>query len=69
MQYLKDCNIGKVTRNNKLSNSQIRQITYIVYMFNEIVTSDGIKLNLYNKKFEIDTLYSRELNWNFNNTF
>ena len=53
MQYLKDCNIGKVTRNNKLSNSQISQITYIVYMFNEIVTSDGIKLNLYNKKIII----------------
>lgn len=46
VQYLKDCNIGKATRNNKLSNSRIRQITYTLYMFNEIVTSDGIKENV-----------------------
>ena len=46
IQYLKDCNIGKVTRNNKLSNSRIRQITYVLFMFNEIVTSDGIKQNV-----------------------
>lgn len=54
VQYLKDCNIGKVTRNNKLSNSRIRQITYTLYMFNEIVTSDGIKQNV-NK--EINKLF------------
>ena len=54
VQYLKDCNIGKVTRNNKLSNSRIRQITYTLYMFNEIVTSDGIKENV-NK--EINKLF------------
>ena len=46
VQYLKDCDIGKVTRNNKLSNSKIRQITYTLYMFNEIVTSNGIKQNV-----------------------
>lgn len=46
VQYLKDCNIGKATRNNKLNNSRIRQITYTLYMFNEIVTSDGIKENV-----------------------
>lgn len=54
VQYLKDCNIGKVTRNNKLSNSRIRQITYTLYMFNEIVTSCGIKENV-NK--EINKLF------------
>lgn len=54
IQYLKDCNIGKVTRNNKLSNSRIRQITYTLYMFNKIVTSDGIKENV-NK--EINKLF------------
>ena len=54
VQYLKDCNIGKVTRNNKLSNSRIRQITYTLYMFNKIVTSDGIKENV-NK--EINKLF------------
>ena len=54
VQYLKDCNIGKETRNNKLCNSRIRQITYTLYMFNEIVTSDGIKENV-NK--EINKLF------------
>ena len=54
VQYLKNCNIGKVTRNNKLSNSRIRQITSTLYMFNEIVTSDGIKQNV-NK--EINNLF------------
>lgn len=54
VQYLKDCNIGKMTRNNKLSNSRIRQITYTLYMFNEIVTSDCIKENV-NK--EINKLF------------
>ena len=28
IQYLKCCDIGKITRSNKLSNSRIRQITY-----------------------------------------
>lgn len=46
VQFLKDCNIGKETRSNKLSNSRIRQITYTLYMFNKIVTSDGIKENV-----------------------
>lgn len=46
VQYLKECNIGKETRSNKLSNSRIRQITYTLYMFNEIVTSVGIKENI-----------------------
>ena len=43
IQFLKDCNIGKETRDNKLKNSRIRQITYTLYMFNEVVTSNGIK--------------------------
>lgn len=38
--------LKKVTRNNKLSNSRVRQITYTLYMFNKIVTSDGIKQNV-----------------------
>lgn len=46
VNYLKDCNIGKKTRNNKLCNSRIRQITYTLYMFNEVVTSEGIKENV-----------------------
>lgn len=45
-QYLKDCNIGKKTRTNKLNNSRIRQITYTLYMFNEVVTSEGVKQNV-----------------------
>ena len=54
VQYLKDCNIGKETRCNKLSNSRIRQITYTLYMFNEIVTSKGIKENI---KEDINSLF------------
>lgn len=54
VQYLKSCNIGKETRDNKLGNSRIRQITYTLYMFNEIVTSDGIKKNI---KKEINELF------------
>ena len=46
MEYLKDCNIGKTTRKNKLNNSRIRQITCTLYMFNKVVTSDGIKENI-----------------------
>lgn len=45
-KFLKECGIGKETRSNKLSNSRIRQITYTLYMFNEIVTSEGIKDNV-----------------------
>lgn len=54
VQYLKSCNIGKEKRDNKLGNSRIRQITYTLYMFNEIVTSDGIKKNI---KKEINELF------------
>ena len=46
IKFLKECGIGKETRSNKLSNSRIRQITYTLYMFNEIVTSEGIKKNI-----------------------
>ena len=46
INYLNDCGIGKETRSNKLSNSRIRQMTYALYMFNEIVTSEGIKKNV-----------------------
>ena len=46
IKFLKECGIGKGTRSNKLSNSRIRQITYTLYMFNEIVTSEGIKKNI-----------------------
>ncbi len=46
INYLRECEVGKETRNNKLSNSRIRQMTYALYMFNEIVTSMGIKKNV-----------------------
>ena len=45
-QFLKDCGIEKETRKKKLSNSRIRQITYTLYIFNKIVTSEGIKKNI-----------------------
>ena len=46
LEFLNKCGINKNTRDNKLSNSRIRQITYTLYMFNEIVTSDGVKNNV-----------------------
>lgn len=46
VDYLNNCGIKKETRDNKLSNSRIRQMTYSLYMFNEIVTSDGVKANV-----------------------
>lgn len=46
IQFLKECEIHKGMRTNKLSNSRIRQITYTLYMFNKIVTSDGVKNNV-----------------------
>lgn len=46
VNYLNNCEIRKETRANKLSNSRIRQITYTLYMFNEIVTSTGVKINV-----------------------
>lgn len=46
IQFLKSCDIHKEMRTNKLSNSRIRQITYTLYMFNKIVTSEGVKNNV-----------------------
>ncbi len=54
INYLKECGIGKENRNNKLANSRIRQITYTLYMFNTIVSSDGIKNNV---KHDITKLF------------
>ena len=61
--YLKDCGVVKETRNKKMSNSRIRQITYTLYMFNEIVTSDGIKENVrkdINELFYERIIYHKE---------
>lgn len=46
INYLKECGIGKENRNNKLSNSRIRQITYTLYLFSIIVSSEGVKNNV-----------------------
>ncbi len=54
VNYLKKCGIGKETRNNKLANSRIRQITYTLYMFNIVVSSEGIKSNM---KHDITKLF------------
>ena len=43
VNYLKRCGIVKEMRTKKMSNSRIRQITYTLYMFNKIVTSNDIK--------------------------
>ena len=54
INYLKECGIGKENRNNKLKNSRIRQITYTLYMFNIIVSSEGVKGNV---KHEVSKLF------------
>lgn len=54
INYLNKCNIKKENRDNKMSNSRIKQITYTLYMFNEIVTSIGVK---YNVKEDINKLF------------
>ena len=54
INYLKECGIGKENRNTKLSNSRIRQITYTLYMFNIIVSSEGVKNNV---KHDITKLF------------
>lgn len=46
LDYLNRCEINKDSRDNKLSNSRVRQITYTLYIFNEIVTSSGVKQNV-----------------------
>ena len=61
INYLRIADIGKDSRNNKLSNSRIRQITYTFYMFNEIVTSNGIKENVKN---EINNLVFNRIIYN-----
>ena len=58
INYLKNCGIGKENRNNKLKNSRIRQITYTLYLFNIIVSSEGIKNNV---KHEISKLFYRRI--------
>lgn len=54
INYLMECEIGKENRNNKLSNSRIRQITYTLYMFNKIVSSEGVKNDV---KHDINKLF------------
>ena len=49
IRYLDRCGIRPRARYKKLSNSKIRQITYTLYMFNKIVTSEGVKKKI-NKK-------------------
>lgn len=58
INYLKECGIGKENRNTKLSNSRIRQITYTLYMFNVLVSSEGVKNNL---KHDITKLFYRRI--------
>ena len=54
ISYLQDCGIGKENRTNKLRNSRIRQITYTLYLFNEIVSSTGVKQNV---NYELSKLF------------
>ena len=49
IEFLDNANISKKTKINKLRNNHIKQITYTLYMFNEMVTSDGIKYDVKRK--------------------
>lgn len=53
-EFMNNCGISKENRTNKLKNSRIRQITYTLYMFNIIVTSQGVKDNV---KHEVSKLF------------
>ena len=62
--YLKDCGVGKEKRKTKLSNSRIRQITYTLYLFNIIVSSEGVKSNVNHditKLFYERIIYHKEI--------
>ncbi len=48
-KYLNELGITKESMKRKLSNNRIRQITYLLYYFNIIVTSDGVKENVKNE--------------------
>ena len=61
IDFLKNCDIGKENRDNKLKNSRIRQITYTLYMFNIIVSSQGVKNNI---KHEITKLFYERIIYN-----
>lgn len=43
VDFLQKSNISIKIKNNKLSNSRIRQITYVLYMFNMIVADKKLK--------------------------
>lgn len=60
VNYLNFCGIKKEMRTNKLKNSRIRQITYTLYMFNKIVTSNGVKENVTN---DIKDLFYGRINY------
>ena len=49
IDFLDRCDISIKSRYKKLSNSRIRQITYALYMFDKIVTSNGVKYGVAKK--------------------
>lgn len=61
INYLKECGIGKENRDNKLKNSRIRQMTYTLYLFNIIVSSDGVKNNV---KHDVSKLFYERIIYN-----
>lgn len=55
-KYLSEIGIGKDLKENKLSNSRIRQITSLLYLFNIVIPSKKVKAKVNNK---IETLILR----------
>mgnify|MGYP002519275331 FL=1 len=46
LEYLKKCRINKEDRTSKMSNSTIRGLTCVLYMFDVMVSSDEVKLHI-----------------------
>ena len=57
IDFLDRCGVSIRLRSKRLSNSRIRQITYALYMFDKIVTSNGVKYGV-TKKIN-DLFYDR----------
>ncbi|MBR1414095.1 MAG: Abi family protein [Bacilli bacterium] len=47
-RFLEKCNINKKSRHNKMSNARVRQITCTLFVFNEIVISEGVRKSVKN---------------------
>lgn len=82
VNFLKEVGIGKENRETKLYNSRIRQITYTLYLFDIIVSSEVIKRKIHqeinelfynrmikNKKYHLNNQLLKSIYEYFNKIF